>query len=100
MILSGKRGSAAGTRFTDHVSYCLPVWGGTFTPYGKGHDYLAGQSKEDDLDLAQTRLAGLKLLLLAWVWTKALFFFTPSPSAAGPRTSGRCRPDGRWGFPG
>jgi hypothetical protein len=75
MILSAKRGSAAGTRFADHVSYCLPVWGGTFTPYGKGHDYLAGQSMEDDFDLARTRLAGLKLLLLAWVWTKALFFF-------------------------
>ncbi len=75
MILSGKRGSAAGTRFRDHVCYCLPVWGGTFTPYGKGHDYLAGQRKDDGRDLAQTRLSGLKLLMLAWVWTKALYFF-------------------------
>ncbi|MBE0602901.1 MAG: hypothetical protein IH611_04625 [Deltaproteobacteria bacterium] len=75
LVLSGKRGSTAGTRFRDHFGYCLPIWGGTYTPYGKGHDYLAAQRKDDDRELAQTRLAGLKLLFLAWVWTKALFFF-------------------------
>lgn len=74
LVLSGKRGSAAGTRFRDHLAYCLPIWGGTFTPYGKGHDYLKAQRADDGCRLAQTRLAGLKLLLLAWVWTKALFF--------------------------
>ena len=75
LILSGKRGSAARTQFRDHLAYCMPVWGGTLTPYGKGYDYLAAQRVDDDSELAQTRLAGLKLILLAWVWTKALFLF-------------------------
>ncbi|MBE0569509.1 MAG: hypothetical protein IH576_02605 [Deltaproteobacteria bacterium] len=75
LVLSGKRGRAAGTRFRDHLGYCLPIWGGTLTPYGKGYDYLSAQRMEDDRELAQTRLAGLKLFFLAWVWTKALYFF-------------------------
>jgi len=75
LVLSGKRGSAAGTRFRDHLGYCLPVWGGTFTPYGKGYDYLAAQRMDDDRALAQTRLAGLKLILLAWVWTGTRVLF-------------------------
>ncbi|MBP2677865.1 MAG: hypothetical protein H6Q82_930 [Deltaproteobacteria bacterium] len=75
LILSGKRGNAAGTRFRDHLGYCLPVWGGTNTPYGKGYDYLAAQRMEDDRELAQTRLAGLKLMLLGWVWVVARKLF-------------------------
>jgi len=75
LVLSGKRGSAAGSRFRDHLAYCLPVWGGSDTPYGKGHDYLSAQKVDDDRGLAQTRLSGLKLLILAQVWKKSLFFF-------------------------
>ncbi|MBP2673310.1 MAG: hypothetical protein H6Q84_150 [Deltaproteobacteria bacterium] len=80
LVLSGKRGSAAGTRFRDHLGYCLPVWGGSGTPYGKGYDYLAAQRTDDDRELAQTRLAGLKLLILAQVWTKSLLFFNAAVS--------------------
>lgn len=75
LILSGKRGSAARTRFRDHLGYCLPIWGGTLTPYGKGYDYLAAQRVDGDRELAQTRLAGLKLILLAWAWTGTLALF-------------------------
>ena len=69
LALSGKRGSAAESRFRDHLAYCLPVWGGSATPYGKGLDYLRSQRMDEPIQLSQTRLAGLKLLLLAWLWT-------------------------------
>ena len=39
VMLAGKRGSAAASRFRDHLFYSLPVWGGT-TPLGKGYGYL------------------------------------------------------------
>ena len=29
VMLAGKRGSAAASRFRDHLFYCLPIWGGT-----------------------------------------------------------------------
>ncbi len=93
LILSGKRGSAAVTRFRDHFGYCLPIWGGSFTPYGKGYDYLKAQKTDDTCELAQTRLAGLKLFLLAWVWTKALFFFNAVVSGSRAPYIGRL-PDG------
>ena len=69
LALSGKRGSAAESRFRDHLAYWFPVWGGGPTPYGKGLDYLRSQRMDEPMQLSQTRLAGLKLLLLAWLWT-------------------------------
>jgi hypothetical protein len=71
VMLAGKRGSAATSRFRDHLSYCLPIWGGTLTPLGKGHDYLQ-QTRADAPDqIAAAQLSGLKLIGLAWIWTGA-----------------------------
>jgi len=71
VMLSGQRGSAGPSRFTDHLCYCLPVFGGTGVPFGKGHDYLSQQTAADREAVAGTQLAGLKLLALAWVWKAA-----------------------------
>ena len=71
MILAGKRGSAAKSRFRDHLFYCLPVWGGTLTPFGKGHDYLQQTRAKTREEIGAVQLAGLKLLALAWIWTAA-----------------------------
>lgn len=68
LMLSGQRGSARRTRFTDHLCYCLPVYGGSNVPFGKGHDYLAQRESADREADARAQLAGLKLLALAWVW--------------------------------
>jgi len=50
MLLSGQRGKAAGTGFGDHLFYIWPIWDGTNTPPGKGHDHLSRS-------VAQTRSA-------------------------------------------
>src|SRR6185295_8228363 len=69
LMLAGRRGTVARDRFRDHLFYLLPIWGGTQTPYGKNHSYLMQKKVESSADLAATRLAGVKLLGLAWVWT-------------------------------
>lgn len=71
VMLSGQRGSARLSRFTDHLFYCLPVFGGTNVPYGKGADYLSRRTAADPEAMARTGLAGLKLLGLAWIWNAA-----------------------------
>ena len=69
--LAAERGNAQHSRFRDHLFYWIPVWGGTLTPIGKGYDYLR-QTRADTSDgIAASQLAGLKLLLLSWVWTAA-----------------------------
>ena len=65
MLMSGQRGRIAGTRFSDHLLYLYPVYGGTNTPYGKGIDHLARHEAQTDEALARSQLAGLKLLALA-----------------------------------
>jgi hypothetical protein len=72
LMLAGRRGTVAKDRFRDHLFYLLPLWGGTRTPYGKGHGYLMQRMAVSSVDLAASRLAGVKLLLLAWVWTGTL----------------------------
>lgn len=71
VMLSGQRGSARLSRFTDHLFYCLPVFGGSNVPYGKGHDYLSRCTASDREAVARVQLAGLKLLALAWLWKVA-----------------------------
>ena len=71
VLLSGQRGSAKTSRFTDHLFYCLPVFGGTNVPFGKGHDYLSRCTADDQDAVARAQLAGLKLLGLAWIWKAA-----------------------------
>jgi hypothetical protein len=68
LMLAGRRGTAAKHRFWDHLFYLVPLWGGSRTPYGKGHGYLMERRVEGATELAATRLAGIKLLGLAWIW--------------------------------
>jgi hypothetical protein len=68
MLLAGQRGSAAGSRFRDHLFYIWPVWDGTNTPPGKGHDHLSRAEAQTPDAYARAILAGLKLLLLVALW--------------------------------
>jgi hypothetical protein len=72
MLMSGQRGRIAGTRFSDHLLYLYPAYGGTNTPYGKGIDHLARHEAQTDEALARSQLAGLKLLALAWIYDRGL----------------------------
>ena len=72
MLMSGQRGRIAGTRFSDHLLYLYPAYGGTNTPYGKGIDHLGRHEAKTDEALARSQLAGLKLLALAWIYDRAL----------------------------
>lgn len=72
ILLSGQRGHAARTIFRDHLFYIWPVWGGTNTPAGKGHDYLSRREARSREAYARSFLAGLKLLILALVWKLVL----------------------------
>lgn len=75
MVQSGKRGSIKETGFASHLFYCVPSFGGSHTPYGKGYDYLVAKQAESRDAIARSQLAGLKLLLLAWLWTAVLPVF-------------------------
>jgi hypothetical protein len=68
LLLSGQRGRLAGTRFSDHLLYLYPAYGGGNTPYGKGLDHLARHEARTDEALARSQLAGLKLLVLAAIY--------------------------------
>ena len=72
LLKSGQRGHLSGTRFSDHLIYLYPSYGGPNTPYGKGLDYLARHEAHSQEDLARSQLAGLKLVVLAWIWSRAL----------------------------
>jgi hypothetical protein len=71
MMFTAQRGKIGRTRFTDHLFYCYPLWGGADIPYGKGWDYLSVNEAKDDEALAKSQLAGLKLFLLAGLWSIA-----------------------------
>lgn len=71
MFLSAKRGKVKGTRFRDQLMYLWPLWGGSNTPYGKGLDYLSRTEAKDRESLARSQLAGIRLLMLAGIWTFA-----------------------------
>jgi hypothetical protein len=72
MLLSGQRGKATGTKFRDHLFYIWPIWDGTNTPPGKGHDNLTRAEGQGEQAYARSILAGVKLLLLVLVWKAAL----------------------------
>jgi hypothetical protein len=69
MLLAAQRGKMGGSRFRDHLMYLWPLYGGSNTPYGKGLEYLSRHEARDEETLARAQLAGLKLLVLAGVWT-------------------------------
>ncbi|MBF0583881.1 MAG: hypothetical protein HQL80_06540 [Magnetococcales bacterium] len=68
MLYAGKRGSIKKHGFVDHFIYVLPYLGSTQVPYGKGLDYLTQKQANSRLDLAKSQLAGLKLLILSYLW--------------------------------
>lgn len=72
VLMSGQRGRAAGTRFQDHLFCLWPVYGGSNTPLGKGHDYLSRHEAGTSEAFARAQLGGLKLLILALLWRAAL----------------------------
>ncbi len=81
MMFTAQRGKMRNTRLHDHLFYIYPVWGGSDTPYGKGHDYLSANEARDETALAKSQLAGLKCFLLAGLWASAkallaAWFFT------------------------
>lgn len=47
------------------AAFMRPVWGGSATPIGKGHAYLAKFEARDDTALAATRLKAVKLVVWA-----------------------------------
>ena len=69
LLLSGQRGHMAGTRFSDHLLYLYPAYGGSGVPYGKGLDHLARYEATSEDALARSQLAGLKLLALSVIYT-------------------------------
>lgn len=68
LLLAGQQGRMAGSRFTDHLLYLWPAYGGSSTPYGKGHGYLAHCEARTDEELARSQLAGIKLIILSFLW--------------------------------
>jgi hypothetical protein len=69
MLLSGQRGKALNSRFRDHLFYIWPIWDGTNTPPGKGHDYLSRMVAQTPESYARTLLGGFKLLLVVALWS-------------------------------
>ena len=68
MVLSGQRGKASATKFSDHFFYIFPMWDGTNTPPGKGHEYLSRAEAQTAAAYSRSILAGIKLLLLVALW--------------------------------
>ncbi len=68
MLQAGERGSAQDSRFRDHLYYLWPVYGGSNVPQGKGFDYLTQRQAGSAEAFARSQLAGVKLLVLAWLW--------------------------------
>lgn len=66
---SAARDKVIGTRFSDHLFYLVPVYGGSKTPYAKGLDYLSRHEARDPQAIARSQLAGIKLLVLAILWS-------------------------------
>ncbi len=67
-----RRGKASQTSIKDHFFYLVPVFGGTSTPFGKGLDYLTRFEAQDREAAARSQLAGIKLLVLAIIWSVIL----------------------------
>ena len=96
LLLSGQRGQMAGTRFTDHLIYLWPAYGGTNSPIAMGYGHLSRREAKTAEDLARSQLAGIKLILLGLLWGVSLYAFdgfvygegNPLTSAFGGYTIG------------
>jgi hypothetical protein len=72
LLFAGQYGRMSGTRFADHFLTIWPIYGGSNTPYGKGFAYLSRCEAMNEKELARSQLAGIKLLVLAVLWTITL----------------------------
>ncbi len=68
LLAAGKRGTVKDSRFRDHLYYLWPAYGGSDVPQGKGFDHLSKCEVASSEAFARSQLAGIKLLLLAWLW--------------------------------
>jgi hypothetical protein len=75
MVKFFAQNNGRGQKFSDHLFYLWPVFGGSRTPYGKGLDYLGRYEAKDRASIARAQLAGLKLLMLALAWSWLLQLF-------------------------
>jgi hypothetical protein len=73
LLLSGQHGRMAGTRFSDHLIYLWPAYGGNDTPYGKGLGYLSQCEAKTQIELARSQLAGIRLILLGLCWGLVMY---------------------------
>ena len=73
LLFSGQYGRVTGTRFTDHLIYLWPAYGGNTTPYGKGLDYLSRCEARTPEQLLRSQLSGIRLILLGTLWGAVLF---------------------------
>ncbi len=83
LLWSGRRGTVQGTGFLDHLFYLLPAFGGSNTPFGKGHDTLSKHAPDTPLDWSRAQLAGIKVLVLLHLWRWVLTFFNKVLDAPG-----------------
>ncbi len=65
------QGRLGASGISDHLSYLMPVYGGSSTPIGKGLRNLSRHESMNRHSLAAAQLAGIKLLLLAIIWQGA-----------------------------
>lgn len=75
LLLSGQLGKMAGTRFTDHLIYLWPAYGGTNSPIAMGYGHLSRNEAKTEEELAKSQLAGIKLILLGLLWGISLYAF-------------------------
>jgi hypothetical protein len=75
LLLSGQHGRMAGTRFSDHLIYLWPAYGGNDTPYGKGLSYLSQCEAKTEGELARSQLSGIRLILLGLWWGVVMYVF-------------------------
>src|SRR5436190_4972372 len=73
LLLAGQRGQVAGTRFTDHLIYLWPTYGGTGTSIAMGYGHLTQHEAKTVEELARYHLAGIRLILLGLL-CGALFY--------------------------
>lgn len=75
LLQFAQRGKIADTRFSDHLFYLWPMVGSSGSPYGKGLAYLSNHEAKDEAAFAASRLAGIKILVLAVLWELVLQLF-------------------------
>ena len=68
LLQAGQQNKVVKTAFKDQFFVLWPPYGGTDTPFGKGLDFLSKSEAKDTESLAKSQLAGIKLIMLYWLW--------------------------------